>query len=620
MESLAFARPSRVGLQFPVRSPPPSAVCSRPFLLARHAHPAAAGGKGPFLTAAAIASSSSAAITSQPDLASSPPPTLPLKRVTADSLQYESGYLGGISERTAAPAVEGGRDGVLNPMEYLTNILSSRVYDVAIESPLQLAPKLSERLGVDLWLKREDLQPDMFEEKRSILEPAGALSLAGAEAYCKYYGLKGTGVVAITSGANMNFDRLRLVTELADVGRKREAVLATILREERGSFKQFCELVGSINITEFKYRYDSHKEDALVLYRQVGGRSNVQDELLCRFIFPERPGALMKFLDAFSPRWNISLFHYRAQGDTGANVLVGIQVPKEDMEEFTKQANHLGYEYTYEGLVPGVMIFGDSVVDAGNNNNRLTLVKANFPPYGRDFVNHIPTGRFCNGKLATDFTVENLGFTSYPPAYLSEHATGKNLLSGANFASGASGYLDGTSTLYGAISLNQQLRNYQDYQSKVERIAGRANATALFSGSIYVVSAGASDFVQNYYINPVVNRAYTPDRFADLVVQNFNTFIEALYNSGARRIGVTSLPPLGCLPAAITLFGGGSNDCVIRLNNDAMVFNKKLNAAGQTLRKSHPGLKLVVFDIYNPLLDLIRHPENNGSSCILYFR
>ncbi|XP_010933388.1 threonine dehydratase biosynthetic, chloroplastic [Elaeis guineensis] len=606
MESLAFARPSRVGLQFPVRSPPPpSAVGSCPFLLARHARPAAAGGKGPLLKAAAIASSSSAAITSQPDVASSSPPALPLQKVTADSLQYESGYLGGISERTAAAAVEGGRDGVLNPMEYLTNILSSRVYDVAIESPLQLAPKLSERLGVDFWLKREDLQPvfsfklrgaynmmakltrdqlcrgvicssagnhaqgvalaaqklgcdavivmpvttpeikwksverlgatvvlvgdsydeaqlyakqrgeqegrtfippfdhpdvimgqgtvgmeiirqlqgplhaifvpvggggliagiaayvkrvrpevkiigvepsdanamalslyhgqrvsleqvggfadgvavkvvgeetfrlcrelvdgvvlvnrdaicasikDMFEEKRSILEPAGALSLAGAEAYCKYYGLKGVSVVAITSGANMNFDRLRLVTELADVGRKREAVLATILQEERGSFKQFCELVGSINITEFKYRYDSHKEDALVLYSVglhtdaelvamvermksaqlrtinltnnnlvkdhmryfVGGRSNVQDELLCRFIFPERPGALMKFLDAFSPRWNISLFHYRAQGDTGANVLVGIQVPEEDMEEFTKQANNLGYEYTYE--------------------------------------------------------------------------------------------------------------------------------------------------------------------------------------------------------------------------------------------------------------------------------
>ncbi|KAJ8506579.1 hypothetical protein OPV22_007465 [Ensete ventricosum] len=227
---------------------------------------------------------------------------------------------------------------------------------------------------------------DMFEEKRSILEPAGALSLAGAEAYCKYYGLKGANVVAITSGANMNFDRLRLVTELADVGRKREAVLATILPEEHGSFKAFCKLVGSMNITEFKYRYDSRREDALVLYSVglhtdtelgamvnrmksaqlrtidltnddlakdhlryfMGGRSTVQDELLCRFIFPERPGALMKFLDAFSPRWNISLFHYRAQGETGANVLVGIQVPKEDMREFKRRAQDLGYEYTYE--------------------------------------------------------------------------------------------------------------------------------------------------------------------------------------------------------------------------------------------------------------------------------
>lgn len=227
---------------------------------------------------------------------------------------------------------------------------------------------------------------DMFEEKRSILEPAGALALAGAEAYCRYYGLKDENIVAITSGANMNFDRLRLVTELADVGRKREAVMATHLPEEQGSFKKFCKLVGPMNITEFKYRYDSRKEHALVLYSVgvhtdselaamihrmehaqlktfnltnddlakdhlryfMGGRSNVQDELLCRFIFPERPGALMKFLDSFSPRWNISLFHYRAQGETGANVLVGIQVPKADMKEFKIGAQNLGYEFTYE--------------------------------------------------------------------------------------------------------------------------------------------------------------------------------------------------------------------------------------------------------------------------------
>uniref|UniRef100_A0A7N0TBQ6 Threonine dehydratase n=1 Tax=Kalanchoe fedtschenkoi TaxID=63787 RepID=A0A7N0TBQ6_KALFE len=107
---------------------------------------------------------------------------------------------------------------------------------------------------------------DMFEEKRSILEPAGALALAGAEAYCKYYGLKGVNVVAITSGANMNFNRLRLVTELADVGRQQEAVLATTMPETPGSFKRFAEMVGPINITEFKYRYKTGEEEALVLY------------------------------------------------------------------------------------------------------------------------------------------------------------------------------------------------------------------------------------------------------------------------------------------------------------------------------------------------------------------
>ncbi|XP_016484011.2 threonine dehydratase biosynthetic, chloroplastic-like isoform X1 [Nicotiana tabacum] len=229
---------------------------------------------------------------------------------------------------------------------------------------------------------------DMFEEKRSILEPAGALALAGAEAYCKYYGLKGENVVAITSGANMNFDRLRLVTELADVGRQREAVLATFMAEEPGSFKKFSEMVGPMNITEFKYRYNSGKEKALVLYsvglhtkleleemvkrmksaelqtvnltdndlvkdhlrHLMGGRTNVQNELLCRFTFPEKPGALMKFLNAFSPRWNISLFHYRAQGDTGANVLVGIQVPQAEVDEFQGRADSLGYEYAMESL------------------------------------------------------------------------------------------------------------------------------------------------------------------------------------------------------------------------------------------------------------------------------
>ncbi|KAM7255175.1 hypothetical protein ACFE04_020416 [Oxalis oulophora] len=521
--------------------------------------------------------------------------THPPQKLSPNSLQYPPGHVGAVPDRTS----DG--DNVVNAMDYLTKILAAKVYDVAIESPLQLAPKLSERLENKIWLKREDLQPvfsfklrgaynmmaqlpqdqldkgvicssagnhaqgvalaakrlscnavicmpvttpeikwqsveklgaevvligdsydeaqtyakkrgqeegrtfippfdhpnviagqgtvgmeivrqmkdpvhaifvpvggggliagiaayvkrvspevkiigvepsdanamalslhhgervmldqvggfadgvavkevgietfrlckelmdgvvlvsrdaicasikDMFEEKRSILEPAGALALAGAEAYCKYNGIKGENVVAITSGANMNFDKLRVVTELANVGRQQEAVLATIMPETPGSFKQFCELVGPVNITEFKYRCASDKE-AVVLYSVgvhtpselqamqarlessqlqtynltssdlvkdhlrylMGGRLNVPNEVLCRFVFPERPGTLMKFLDAFNPRWNISLFHYRGEGEAGANVLVGFQVPKSDMDEFQTRAENLGYDY-----------------------------------------------------------------------------------------------------------------------------------------------------------------------------------------------------------------------------------------------------------------------------------
>ncbi|KAJ1691761.1 hypothetical protein LUZ63_015916 [Rhynchospora breviuscula] len=261
-----------------------------------------------------------------------------------------------------------------------------------------------------------------------------------------------------------------------------------------------------------------------------------------------------------------------------------------------------------QSLVPGVMIFGDSVVDTGNNNHLLTLVKANFPPYGRDFSSRLPTGRFCNGKLATDFAVETLGFSSYPPPYSSSEAQGENLLNGANFASAASGYWDKTALLYGAIPLNQQLRNFKEYQIKVKAIAGKENATELIRGSIYLLSAGSSDYVQNYYINPLINKLQTPDQFGDLLLHSFNSFIKNLYDLGARRIGVTSLPPLGCLPASITLFGKGKNSCVTRLNSDAIGFNYKLKSAAEALKKSYPDLKLVIFDIFNPLLDIVQNP------------
>ncbi|KAK6926674.1 GDSL lipase/esterase [Dillenia turbinata] len=265
-------------------------------------------------------------------------------------------------------------------------------------------------------------------------------------------------------------------------------------------------------------------------------------------------------------------------------------------------------------LVPALFIFGDSVVDAGNNNHLHTIVKSNFLPYGRDFIDNKPTGRFCNGKLAADLTAENIGFNSYPPAYLSKEATANNLLIGANFASAASGYYEYTAKLYHVISLSEQLEYYKEYQKRIVGIAGSSNASNIISGGIYLLSTGSSDFLQNYYIDPLLYKVYTPYQFSEFLIESYTTFIQQLYHLGARKIGVTTLPPLGCLPAAITIFGEDSNECVGEINEVAMFFNNKLNATSQRLQNKLSGLNLVVFDIYQPLYDIVMKPSDSGFS------
>jgi threonine dehydratase len=206
---------------------------------------------------------------------------------------------------------------------------------------------------------------DVFQDTRSILEPAGALGVAAIKQYVAQHKLKGQTLVAITCGANMNFDRLRFVAERAEFGEQREALFAVTIPEERGSFKRFCELIGPRSVTEFNYRISDERvahvfvglaiqrrDEAERIERQfvkqgfanvnltddelakehvrhmVGGRSALaREERLFRFEFPERPGALMRFLAAMHPGWNISLFHYRNQGADYGRILVGIQVP-----------------------------------------------------------------------------------------------------------------------------------------------------------------------------------------------------------------------------------------------------------------------------------------------------
>jgi len=236
---------------------------------------------------------------------------------------------------------------------------------------------------------------DVFDENRSIVEPAGALGVAGMKKYVAREGLRGKVLACINSGANMNFDRMRHVAERTEMGEKREALFTVTIPEKPGSFLQFCRLLGDRNITEFNYRLSSRNEahvfvgagihncaemDELLetltehgyavlslmdnemaklhIRHMVGGHSDlVQDEVLYRFEFPERPGALLKFLCQSAGRWNISLFHYRNHGAAYGRVLVGLEVPAAEHGQLQDFLDELGYAYVNESANPAYRRF-----------------------------------------------------------------------------------------------------------------------------------------------------------------------------------------------------------------------------------------------------------------------
>ncbi|ROR98861.1 threonine dehydratase [Sinobacterium caligoides] len=237
---------------------------------------------------------------------------------------------------------------------------------------------------------------DIFDDTRSISEPAGALALAGLKKYCQQYGVQGKTLIAIESGANTNFDRLRYISERAEIGEQREAVLAVTIPERAGSFEAFCRALERRNITEFNYRYSSDEQahvyvgvqvssgndDRQSLLQQLRGKQysvldlteneaaklhvrhmvgghapQVDSELVYRFEFPERPGALMKFLTRLGGEWNITLFHYRNHGAAFGRVLVGLQAKPGERAELEVFLNQLGYRFVEETANEAYQLF-----------------------------------------------------------------------------------------------------------------------------------------------------------------------------------------------------------------------------------------------------------------------
>ncbi|KAM1595197.1 hypothetical protein PS2_001485 [Malus domestica] len=268
--------------------------------------------------------------------------------------------------------------------------------------------------------------------------------------------------------------------------------------------------------------------------------------------------------------------------------------------------------------VSAVFALGDSTLDSGNNNRLpFTLFKSDHRPYGRDLPNHVPTGRFSNGKLSTDFMVSKLGLKDLLTAYRDRRLTDRDLLTGVSFASGGSGLDDLTLAVSKATSLSRQLEDFDEALRRMRRTVGEKNCSEIVNNAVFVISVGTNDMVFNLYDVPVTRRKieFSPSGYQDFLLKRLGSFIQNLHKRGARRFQVAGLPPIGCLPMQLTIgsiFNGLRRVCVEQQNKDSQAYNTNLQGLIQRLQASLPGSRLAYFDTYHPILDMFNNPSKYG--------
>ncbi|KAL3723706.1 hypothetical protein ACJRO7_035815 [Eucalyptus globulus] len=272
---------------------------------------------------------------------------------------------------------------------------------------------------------------------------------------------------------------------------------------------------------------------------------------------------------------------------------------------FLRQGAAASLAWPRNVTVPAAFAFGDSVMDPGNNNGLATVAKCNFPPYGRDLDPSVPLGRCSNGRVPSDMLAETLGVKKFLPAYLDPNLELQDLLTGVSFVSGANGYDPLPAKLALVLSLSDQLDLYSEYMETICLEVGVERASAIASKSVYILC--------NTYFATLLRRSkYDVSSYTDLLVSWASSFLRELYGLGARKIGVLSLPPVGCLPSQRTLHGGPKRDCFDSANKAAVLFNSKLCAEIDSLREDLPGARLVYMDIYYLLLAIIQDPARFG--------
>ncbi|XP_057764330.1 GDSL esterase/lipase At5g45960-like [Salvia miltiorrhiza] len=266
--------------------------------------------------------------------------------------------------------------------------------------------------------------------------------------------------------------------------------------------------------------------------------------------------------------------------------------------------------------IPAVFVFGDSTVDSGNNNYIQTISRSNFPPYGKDLPDHIATGRFTNGKLVTDFLASYAGIKEMIPPYLDPTLTVDDLKTGVCFASAGTGFDPLTAQLNVVIPIEKQVKYFKEYKSRMEVEIGKERTRRLISNAFFLISAGTNDFMVNYYgPTQIRSKTYNISGYQDFILQLAQQLIQGIMELGARRIAFVGLPPIGCVPAVITLNSDNAlthRGCIQRLSAVARRYNTLLQIKLAALQKQTPAATIIYVDIFNNIDRMVRNPQQFG--------
>ncbi|KAM5588084.1 GDSL esterase/lipase [Rosa sericea] len=256
-----------------------------------------------------------------------------------------------------------------------------------------------------------------------------------------------------------------------------------------------------------------------------------------------------------------------------------------------------------------ILAFGDSSVDPGNNNVLHTTMKGDFLPYGKDFFNGRPTGRFSNGRLATDFIADAVGYTKTIPAFLDPNLKPADLPHGVSFASAASGYDDLTANFSNVLPLSRQLKSFMHYKLNLTRLVGKKTAEDTIKNALFVMSMGTNDFIQNYYLEPTRSKQFTVEQYQNYLVSCMAHSIQAMHRLGGTRLAVVGVPPLGCMPLVKTLMG--ETKCVENYNKVSFSFNSKIQKKLENITKTS-GMKIAFVDAYGIVESAMNNPQLYG--------